>query len=106
MPTPHKHAAQIKAWADGATIEYENAPGDWLVSNHPSWDPFTEYRIKPEPKPNVVTWHAVQNTGIESSEYTRQDAADYIAVTSILRIEINHNNPANPVLVSATLEKP
>ena len=58
---PHKHAELIKAWADGAIIEeryigngdYEGSEwydtnGDW--SDTENW----EYRIKPEPKPDVV----------------------------------------------------
>lgn len=54
---PHKHAELIKAWADGAEIErlwigtHERA---WLIDNEPDWNEFDEYRIKPEPKPDVV----------------------------------------------------
>jgi hypothetical protein len=53
MNKPHKHAALIKAWADGAEIQYLNtyatAP-HWVdvVENKPEWDDSTEYRIKPE----------------------------------------------------------
>ena len=54
---PHKHAELIKAWADGAEIEeryigdteeWTEFTGDW------SCPEFWEYRIKPEPKPDVV----------------------------------------------------
>jgi hypothetical protein len=58
---PHKHAELIKAWADGAEIEYKFFCGgtqwsDWLPMNDGSWtnSPEYEYRIKPEPKPDVV----------------------------------------------------
>lgn len=58
MPTPHKHANLIKAWADGAKIEMltnDYSPeGDygnsWKPVNIPSWNPLLEYRIKPEPQ--------------------------------------------------------
>ena len=60
MKKPHKHAELIKAWADGAEIEYRDRcsniqvnawsplppQGDW--DDHPDF----EYRIKPEPKPD------------------------------------------------------
>ena len=49
---PHVHAELIKAWADGAEIQYRAIPGrgDWLNGHqHMIWDHFAEYRIKPEP---------------------------------------------------------
>ncbi len=53
---PRKHAAIIKAWADGAEIEYREYPtsGPWHTRDNPSWLDAVEYRIKPEPKPDVV----------------------------------------------------
>jgi hypothetical protein len=52
MGTPHKHAALIKAWADGAEIEvrYPSCRGgwtNWKGSTNPTWNPELEYRIKP-----------------------------------------------------------
>lgn len=52
MKTPHKHAAIIKAWADGAEIEFL-------------------HRIKPEPKPDVV------ETFFASSEFGRPRLAEH-----------------------------
>lgn len=57
MKKPHKHAELIKAWADGAEIEWVYATqGDgtklWAAIPHPAWDESHEYRIKPEPKPD------------------------------------------------------
>lgn len=60
---PHVHAAVIKAWADGAVIEWRN-PQD----HHSKWqslNPYTvvgwydnnEYRVKPEPH----KWQAVMD---------------------------------------------
>ena len=51
---PHKHAELIKAWADGATIQRLWTGGHWLIDNEPMWEEWEEYRIKPEPKPDVV----------------------------------------------------
>lgn len=50
---PHKHAELIKAWADGAEIEVF-VQGKWERSAEPMWTKEVEYRIKPEPKPDVV----------------------------------------------------
>ena len=55
MKQPHKHAELIKAWADGAEIQYE-ADLKWFDAPQPCWDVSTSYRIKPEPKPDVVRW--------------------------------------------------
>ena len=49
MNKPHKHAELIKAWADGAEIEFfENVCHAWLdcTKNKPTWDDSTSYRIK------------------------------------------------------------
>ena len=53
---PHKHAELIKAWADGAEIEYFDHEEGWTNQEHPAWYVDTEYRIKPEPKPDVVKY--------------------------------------------------
>ena len=60
MCTPHKHAALIKAWADGATIQclvprdyHEDCCGKksrWIDLTTPSWELNQTYRIKPPPK--------------------------------------------------------
>lgn len=51
----HKHAELIKAWADGAIIQYKVGDDRWLDShdNDPSWVIESEYRIKPETKIEV-----------------------------------------------------
>lgn len=56
MKTPHKHAELIKAWADGAEIECRYGGGAWCFVTRPDWDEDCEYRIKPEPKPDVVRY--------------------------------------------------
>jgi hypothetical protein len=52
---PHKHAKEIKAWADGAEIEFYVKEDDiWRPTCSPSWGGAVEYRIKPQPKPDFV----------------------------------------------------
>lgn len=55
---PHVHAECIKAWADGAKIEYKNNYcGGWLdCKTAPMWSPGCDYRVKPEPKPDFIRW--------------------------------------------------
>ena len=51
---PHKHAALIKAWADGHEIQYrEDASSMWIDAINPQWDVMFEYRIKPRTVKNV-----------------------------------------------------
>ena len=53
---PHKHAELIKAWADGAEIEYLFGEYGWTSASRPTWDEENEYRIKHEPKPDAVMY--------------------------------------------------
>lgn len=57
MSRPHKHAAVIKAWADGKEIEFRPFGRDYwqtMRDNHPLWNENTEYRVKPE----LIEWQA------------------------------------------------
>ena len=51
-----KHYDLIMAWANGAEIEYCHRYSGWSSTTNPNWDEDTEYRIKPEPKPDVVLY--------------------------------------------------
>lgn len=55
MNKPHKHAELIKAWADGAEIEFKSH-GGWRKCNPVDWNEHMEFRIKPEPKPDHITY--------------------------------------------------
>ena len=50
----HKHADLIHAWADGAQIQLYTSAEFWEDTKHPQWHEDMDYRIKPEPKPDVV----------------------------------------------------
>jgi hypothetical protein len=59
---PLKHANLIKAWADGANIEQacRNGIGEILWCPFKGdWQEHYEYRIKPEPKSDVVRYTAI-----------------------------------------------
>lgn len=62
MNKPHKWAEVIKAWADGATIQWRRDWGnnqtewaDWDLNSGPDFDSAVTFRIKPELKdPGIV----------------------------------------------------
>ena len=61
----HKHADLIIAWANGAQIQVLNTyDGKWydVVDEAPLWKG-ENYRIKPEPKPDIVKYARVNNIG-------------------------------------------
>ena len=56
----HKHADLIHAWADGAEIQVRFDTGTiWVDEKEPSWNILCQYRIKPEPKPDVVKFAGI-----------------------------------------------
>ena len=61
MPTPHKHAEAIKAWADGYEIQWRQHPDQpWGTLTKPSFIPDYEYRKKPK---EVVDYTIVHGGG-------------------------------------------
>ena len=58
----HKHADFIHKWADGAEIEIRrNKDAPWEKTEAPKWYYEFEYRIKPEPKPDVEFRYTVNS---------------------------------------------
>ena len=57
----HKHHDLIVAWAKGAKIQLKTmgVDGNWQDQSNPSWNEVCDYRIKPEPKPDVVLYGMV-----------------------------------------------
>jgi hypothetical protein len=56
MTKPHVHAECIKAWADGAIIQYyDKQKVAWVdvPDNCPTWYFGEKYRVKPEPDPDL-----------------------------------------------------
>ena len=79
IPKPHPHAALIKAWADGATIQSETTGGIWVDVPHPSWFPDLKYRIKPEEpwKPKSgETYRFITSTGKVVLNTNQDEAQD------------------------------
>ena len=67
---PRKYADLIKAWADGAEIQFRAIPGigDWKDEpSHLIWEDYAEYRIKPVPKPDRIGWMYICKHGEDMS---------------------------------------
>ncbi len=69
--TPHKHADLIKAWADGAKIEYwDTLKNTWAqpCGGTPMWNVNNTYRIKPEPKPDITVTRTIDLSHVPSGD--------------------------------------
>ena len=52
----HKHFDLILSFANGSEIEHLNRHGIWEYIQYPSWHDDFVYRIKPEPKTDIVLY--------------------------------------------------
>lgn len=87
MKKPHKHAELIKAWADGAEIQVYDMNGNgWYEDVRPTWNEHRAYRIKPEPKPDIVKSFVLEANPIlglrlnEISGFQKQPHEDWIRI--------------------------
>ena len=73
---PHKHAELIKAWADGAEIQWLNkVDGVWDdCLDTPTWSEDYEYRIKLEPGKQ---WMYIYNNTPEGKSWISPVTPDY-----------------------------
>ncbi len=62
--TPNKHHDLIVAWAKGAQIQWYDG-STWITTPYPGWGAEQSYRIKPEPKPDVVVYGNVEWTDVQ-----------------------------------------
>lgn len=72
MCKPHKHAAIIKAWADGAKVQGRRTVKDeWRDLAFPNWRDYAQYRVKPEKKPDMVKYAHINGFGDVQTSFTR-----------------------------------
>ena len=81
----HKHAAEIIAWANGATIEGRFPGEEWKLAV-PYWYLEFEYRVKPEPKPDVVRYFNVYGDHSMGCAHVSVVVAAASATNNIARI--------------------
>ena len=72
MNQPHKHKDVIIAWANGEEIEFRNPDvhTQWIPIKDPAWLLDIEYRVKPEPTENTITFRVGVGVGGDGSFYT------------------------------------
>ena len=77
---PHKHAAVIHAWADGAQVQVKGHNG-WIdEKNTPSFNAVAEYRIKPAEKVVRWLWIWQDNVGIWSVTHSYLTESEFLCM--------------------------
>jgi hypothetical protein len=104
VKVPHVHAEAIKAWADGAAIQYRNISGStWfdIGGDGPAWNLNWEYRVKPE-KVYPVTQ---MNDGAVCSAYysggsVKGNKEELAAFYRIANAALRHAIDANQIIAA------
>ena len=88
----HIHADVIHAWANGAKVQHR--PDDsyaWKDITSPAFDPYREYRIKPEEKKKVTRWIWALNDSLSwyksSCFYTEEEAKKLCSRKPLQKLE-------------------
>ena len=69
-PQRHIHQDLIDAWKNGAKIQYSREDTHWIDTDNPQWCNGLQYRIKPEPKPDVVRYiHITKERSVDIATY-------------------------------------
>ena len=92
MNKPHKHCELIKAWVNGATIEFFHPETrKWVVDHMPTWSLIVIYRIKPEPKKMYVRLYKTKSGLIISMttvDKSKLSDIDYKWVSDWVEVEL------------------
>lgn len=77
----HKHAELIKAWADGAQIEFLTTDtNEWCDLISPRWSEGVQYRVKP--KMDCIRYFSISEFG--AGEIKIQDVIAYENVVALI----------------------
>jgi hypothetical protein len=102
MTKPRVHADLIKAWADGAEIQFLHVNGKWRDCQHgtPAWSPRVEYRIKPVQKVGYMNIIPSLETGSFRFSLTlaKKDKQAH-GSAGILKLEFENNVLVNVSIV-------
>ena len=97
MGTPHKFEAEMKAYAEGAAIEWKSKDtAPWSLNKNPPWAGLCQYRVKPGEIVSVATASLLHKKGysLELKEddeeywepYWQPSCRDHSAATFICRV--------------------
>jgi hypothetical protein len=97
--TQHKHAATIKAWADGEKIECLDR-GGWVDCPGPTWQDYAEYRVKPAAPAKVYP-----NTRMTDNELCGAYHSSGTPLTSVANAALHHACDAGQVVPMAEVRE-
>jgi hypothetical protein len=84
----HKWHKEIKAWADGAKIEYDRGDSIWIETVDPMWHNHVEYRVKPSFKePQYLYVYLDLSWNDQSYKLTRRQG-DYGTYMGKIKLEV------------------
>lgn len=88
----HKWANEIKAWADGAEIEFLSE-SCWFDADNPEWNEDTQYRVKPQPKEPqyLYAYEKIDNGNIQFSPRLQIHGSAFEYIGKIPLIEDENN---------------
>ena len=74
-PERHVHQDLIDAWKNGAKIQWwSNSQKEWFDQSEPVFYPDNKYRVKPEPKPDVVRYiHVTKGISVAVAHHFPSD---------------------------------
>lgn len=102
---PHKHAELIKAWADGAKIEvYSERRNEWvLCESQPIWVDNCEYRIKPEPKPDIIKYFCIETHPMLGIRFNEQSINSQFAANLKITFDMQKPDGERPKIKSVEI---
>ena len=86
---PHIWQKEIIAWANGETIQYESSENGWLDDKSPCWDGGYRFRVKPEPKPDVVKYVMFNTETREPFLVSMVKADSFLFQSKVLMVRID-----------------
>lgn len=91
----HKWHKEIKAWADGKTIQKQWDYEDWKDVKEPEWDKDVSFCIKPQPKePQYLYVYRLNNKTViaEPNTHFECKSLDGIKFIGKIKLEVEDGN--------------
>jgi hypothetical protein len=91
--TEHKHAALIKAWAEGAKIQkFSKRTQSWVDTDAPTWNSETEYRLRITPDYTIEV-----NANVLNGEFFIDVGAKFPNLTLVFDAKTNRLKAAEVI---------
>lgn len=84
----HIHAETIKAWADGAEIQFRHTDGEkWMAATQPVWSLNKQYRVKPNYPTTRMTYNQLHDACLSAGNGPNWDS---LQAASVANAAIKH----------------